>query len=96
MASLDLYGPFSWVQQRGELGMFPNEVHGWTIGDFGKAGVVQVMAHPWQLNNHQALRVENLATNYARTGDLVISFDVRNVGTSALSGYSFWTSWVRP
>jgi hypothetical protein len=93
MATLRIYGPFSWSQPRGQLGLMPGEGHPWFVGDFTDGSLVfQVSAHPSRQSNLQSLAVTDLRTDYARSGGPVVNFVVRNVGPVGVSNYSFFVT----
>ncbi len=92
MATLRMFGPYSWVQPPGENGLLPGEGMAWAM-DFGLFfDVASVAAHPSPHNSVQALAIENLSTAYARTGPPAVNFIVRNVSTTGVRGYRIFVS----
>jgi hypothetical protein len=95
MANLHIYGPFNWVQPRGQNAFMPGEEHGWFVGDFTDGSLVfQASAHPTRDSASQDLAVISLRTSYGRTGGPVMNFTVRNVGTTAVFSYRIFVSGV--
>jgi len=90
-AIVRIYGPYSWSQPRGQLGLMVGEGHPWFIGDFTDGSLVfQVSAHPSRQNNQQGLAVTDLRVDYARSGGPVVNFVVRNIGPTGVSFYSLF------
>ena len=91
MATVQLYGPYSWVQPAGENALMPNEEHVWAIGTF--AGVVfNVTAHPDRHRPVQALAVTDLSVAYESTGAANLNFNVRNVSINGVLSYRLFIS----
>jgi hypothetical protein len=83
-----LYGPFVWIQPRGQYAFMPGQEHHWSAGDFpGSPLVFDASAHPTRERAQQALMVTDLYVEYGRTGGPVIRFVVRNVGQEAVFLY---------
>jgi hypothetical protein len=95
MANLSLYGPFTWVQPRGQNGLLPGGEHDWFGADFsGNPVVWEVTAHPIRAVGVAELAVINLRTFQASSGPPGINFTVRNVGSVGVSFYNVYISGV--
>lgn len=93
MATLNIYGPFSWVQPRGQNGLLPGEEHAWFAGDFTDHSLVfQASAHPARGGAAESLAVVDLRTTYRATGGPVMNFVVRNVGSTGVSFYNVFVT----
>jgi hypothetical protein len=93
MATLRVYGPFTWVRPFGQNAFMPGEEHSWFAGDFTDGSVVfQASAHPTRDASIQSLAVVSLRTTYGRSGGPVMDFVVRNVGTTAVFSYRVFVS----
>ena len=92
MATLRVFGPYTWVTPFGENWLLPGEAMVWAM-DFGMFfDVASVSAHPSQQMNVQGLAVEALSTAYARTGPPAVNFIVRNVSNTGVRGYRIFVS----
>lgn len=92
MATLRVFGPYTWITPPGENWLLPGEAMVWAM-DFGMFfDVASVAAHPSQHMNVQALAVEGLSTAYARTGPPAVNFTVRNVSNTGVRGYRMFVS----
>jgi hypothetical protein len=95
MATVDIFGPFSWVRPFGQNAFMPGEEHVWAIGPFAGAPLVfAVTAHPSRESNVQGLAVESLSTAYASTGAAAVNFIVRNVSTTGVFSYNMFISGI--
>jgi hypothetical protein len=92
MATLEMFGPYSWATITGENWLMPGDAHPWAL-DFGMFfHVASVSAHPSQAMIVQALAVEGLSTAYGRTDLPAVNFRVRNVSNTAVRGYRVFVS----
>jgi hypothetical protein len=86
VATVNLWGPYFWVQPSGQNGLLPGEAHNWVFTGLLDL-VYAVSAHPSRDYNLQALAVTDMSTVYARTGPPELHVTVRNVGTSGVLSY---------
>jgi hypothetical protein len=90
MATVRVYGPYTWVRPFGQNALLPGEAYVWSLAVDGV--VFAVTAHPTRDAPVQALAVESLSTAYAQTGPAAVNFIVRNVSTTGVFSYRWFVS----
>ena len=94
MASLFLYGPYTFVST---FGAPPGAVHFWTVGPWPwYANAVTCTAHPLHLSGaDRRLKVTDVVARVTPTGERFIDCTVTNVGPDSVN-YALWVGGVKP
>ena len=89
MSTVQVTGPFTWVQPAGANGLLPGESHVWSWVTTGVGVVLAVSAHPSRQYTHQALAITDLSTAYGSpgTGPAAVNYKVKNVSDTGVLTY---------
>lgn len=94
MATLRLFGPFTWARVHGENYLRPGDQHYWQWGP-ARAPVLGASAHASSRQSpNETVAVNGLSVTYPGSGDPFLNLLVVNAGASSIGVYRFYVSEV--